>query len=217
MAVIATKSDETATNGDERLAVTAPLLIADSHDLGMHARAELVLQSCRRELAQVREAQEALMEQASQLPKMRLERDEMARHLARQLLVAYWQNNGPDALDARLTLRSRISRLLRRGRTGAHERALQQRWQQIGMIEGSSLFDGGWYLRKYADVAAAGASPAEHYLLHGAQEGRNPGPQFDTAYYLERYSDVAESGANPLVHYLSCGAAEGRLIRPGQE
>ena len=217
MAAIATKSDETATNGDERLAVTAPLSIADSHDLGMHARAELALLSCRRELAQVREAQEALMEQASQLPKMRLERDEMARHLARQLLVAYRQNNGPDALDARLTLRSRIGRILRRGRPGAHEQALQQRWQQIGMIEASPLFDGGWYLRKYVDVAMAGASPAEHYLLHGAQEGRNPGPQFDTAYYLERYPDVAESGANPLVHYLSCGAAEGRLIRPGQK
>lgn len=217
MFAIATKSDETPANRNEPLAVTAPLSIAAPHDLGMHARAELALLSCRRELAQVRETQEALMEKASQLPKMRLERDEMARHLARQLLAAYWQNNGPDAPDARHTLRSRIGRLLRRGRTGAHEQALQQRWQQIGMIEGSPLFDGGWYLRTYADVATAGASPAEHYLLHGAQEGRNPGPQFDTAYYLGRYPDVAGSGANPLVHYLSCGAAEGRLIRPGQK
>ncbi len=35
-------------------------------------------------------------------------------------------------------------------------------------------FDPNWYLRTYGDVAAAGAEPLKHYLLHGRSEGRQP-------------------------------------------
>lgn len=38
----------------------------------------------------------------------------------------------------------------------------------------SGLFDAEWYLAENNDVAAAGVDPAEHYIRHGAFEGREP-------------------------------------------
>jgi O-antigen biosynthesis protein len=78
----------------------------------------------------------------------------------------------------------------------------------------SVLFASGWYLDKYPDVAAAGVDPLQHYLRHGAAEGRDPGPKFSTRGYLARYTDVAESGINPLVHYIRHGKDEGRVATP---
>ncbi len=82
------------------------------------------------------------------------------------------------------------------------------------LIEKSELFDVGWYLAQYPDVAKAGTDPLTHYLCRGAVEGRDPYPLFDTDRYLAKYPDVALSGINPLVHYVSHGAAEGRDPRP---
>ena len=76
--------------------------------------------------------------------------------------------------------------------------------------EASSLFDGAWYLAQNPDVAASETDSLLHYLLHGANEGRDPNPYFDTDWYLSHYPDVAEVGVNPLVHYYHWGAAEGR-------
>jgi hypothetical protein len=54
-------------------------------------------------------------------------------------------------------------------------------------------------------------NPAEHYMLHGAFEGRNPGPQFDTRQYLFDHPDLVEAGENPLLHFIrSSGAAGSR-------
>jgi hypothetical protein len=181
---------------------------------GQHEKLVQMLALYRRELAQLRGMQETWMEQASKLPKMQAERDEFAASLARQLSVAYWRQNGPAAYAAKRTLRSRIGRLLRGGRPSGYEAALGLQWDHVRLIESSRLFDGGWYLREYPDVVAAGANPAEHFLLHGADEGRNPGPGFDTTFYLRAYPDVAQSRANPLVHYLLFGAHEGRLTMP---
>jgi len=178
---------------------------------------EQALALCRRELAQVRGMQEALMEDASKLPALRRERDEFAAHLAMQLSNAYWAENGPAAFEARRSLGSRIRRMLRRGRLDGYESAMRLRWEHIRLIEGTSHFDGGWYLRRYPDVAVAGISPAAHYLLHGADESRNPGPAFDTAFYLRKYPDVMQSRINPLVHYALCGADEGRITEPERQ
>lgn len=73
----------------------------------------------------------------------------------------------------------------------------------------SPLFASDWYIETYPDVALSRESPLDHYLRHGAAEGRNPNPMFATSWYLERYQDVAQSGENPLAHYLRIGAAEG--------
>jgi hypothetical protein len=62
----------------------------------------------------------------------------------------------------------------------------------------------------YADVAAAGANPLDHYMQFGWQEGRDPSAGFDTRGYLAANPDVAAGGANPLAHYLQFGIYEGR-------
>ncbi|MGA8707259.1 MAG: hypothetical protein WB646_09750 [Steroidobacteraceae bacterium] len=80
----------------------------------------------------------------------------------------------------------------------------------VDYAELARVFDCGWYLAAYPDVAAAGVNPLEHYLRHGAAEGRDPGPLFSTNWYLQTYPDIAAAGVNPLEHYLRHGAAEGR-------
>lgn len=79
------------------------------------------------------------------------------------------------------------------------------------VIGQSDLFDAEWYIRQYPDVAAAGLNPVEHYVFHGAAEGRNPSAEFDTSFYLSNNPDVARAGMNPLQHYIENGAKEGRI------
>ena len=99
-----------------------------------------------------------------------------------------------------------LSRLLRASDMAERE----QLHANSALILTSEYFDVEWYVKTYADVAESGMNPAEHYLLHGAQEGRNPGPLFDGKAYLDRYPDVAECGNNPLLHYVKHGQSEGR-------
>lgn len=84
----------------------------------------------------------------------------------------------------------------------------------VAAISGSQLLDADWYLSTYPDVAGGGLAPAEHYVLHGVAEGRDPGPNFSTNGYLSRYPDVANAAINPLLHYLSTGSKEGRVPGP---
>lgn len=83
----------------------------------------------------------------------------------------------------------------------------------LELVRVAGLFDADWYLEQNPDVAVAGLDPAEHYLLHGAAEGRDPGPWFSTAFYLTNYPDVAAAGTNPLVHFVRHGSEEGRACR----
>ncbi|NJC88673.1 MAG: glycosyltransferase [Desulfuromonas sp.] len=77
-------------------------------------------------------------------------------------------------------------------------------------LSASGLFAADWYLARYPDVAAAGIDPLTHYLQHGADEGRDPGPGFSTNGYRVRYhEELAISGLNPLLHYLQLGRADG--------
>ncbi len=70
----------------------------------------------------------------------------------------------------------------------------------------SVLFDPAFYAER---VWFAGDA-AMHYLLHGANEGLDPGPFFSTNAYLRQNPDVAQSGMNPLAHYELFGRKEGR-------
>lgn len=80
------------------------------------------------------------------------------------------------------------------------------------LIMASDLFDAKWYLQAYPDVASAGLDPARHYIVHGAREGRDPGPFFSTLNYLAANPDVRGSGINPLVHYVAFGLKERRYM-----
>ncbi|WP_311946262.1 glycosyltransferase [Halomonas piscis] len=86
------------------------------------------------------------------------------------------------------------------------------------LIRASELFDAEWYLAEYADIARAMLDPAEHYLRHGAAEGRDPGPWFDTRHYLAQLplkEGPLPQGQAPLLHYLRQGRAQG--LTPGPE
>ncbi|QIE55383.1 hypothetical protein G5B40_07880 [Pikeienuella piscinae] len=80
------------------------------------------------------------------------------------------------------------------------------------LLRRSDLFDDAYYLARYPDVAAAGASPRLHYLRHGCAEGRDPSAAFSTAKYYAANADVRASGMNALVHYLRFGRDEGRAV-----
>jgi GT2 family glycosyltransferase/glycosyltransferase involved in cell wall biosynthesis len=78
----------------------------------------------------------------------------------------------------------------------------------------AGFFDPDWYRSRYPDIAAAGHEPLQHFVHHGAAEGRNPNRFFDGAWYLAHYPDVASTGQLPLLHYLQTGAAELRNPHP---
>jgi len=88
------------------------------------------------------------------------------------------------------------------------------RKRAVRQLAATGLFDVGFYLSRYRDVAAAGVDPVEHYLVNGAAEGRSPHPMFDTSYYLRQNPDVARSQTNPFLHFVLYGLAEGRRPHP---
>lgn len=74
----------------------------------------------------------------------------------------------------------------------------------------AAAFDPVYYVQQYDDVRQSAMDPLEHFLLHGADELRNPAAWFDTGYYLRANTDVADAELNPFWHYLAHGRAEGR-------
>jgi GT2 family glycosyltransferase/glycosyltransferase involved in cell wall biosynthesis len=71
-----------------------------------------------------------------------------------------------------------------------------------------SFFQAEWYRARYADVAASGIEPLEHFVRYGAAEQRDPNPWFDTSWYAKHYPDAVNGGSSALLHYILAGAAE---------
>lgn len=69
----------------------------------------------------------------------------------------------------------------------------------------SGLFNAGWYLHRYPDIAAAGMDPWQHYIRYGYREDRDPGPVFSGSGY--RYATPEAQGDNPLLHLLNADKA----------
>jgi hypothetical protein len=67
---------------------------------------------------------------------------------------------------------------------------------QCKLIADSGVFDKEWYLRRYPDVATSKMDPIEHYLRHGAREGRDPNPKLVLAPWNE-------TGGNPLLNHIA--------------
>lgn len=78
------------------------------------------------------------------------------------------------------------------------------------IVDKSGLFDRSYYLEANPDVAIGGGDALDHYLRHGAAEGRNPNPYFHSRWYLETNTDVAKANINPLLHYILYGERENR-------
>jgi hypothetical protein len=73
-------------------------------------------------------------------------------------------------------------------------------------------FDTAFYLTRYPDIARAPhVDPVQHYIDHGAKEGRDPSPDFSTRQYLARYPEVGKSGLNPFHHWLAVGRRNGYI------
>jgi GT2 family glycosyltransferase len=107
-----------------------------------------------------------------------------------------------------------IARWVVAGEVGPRLRSALRLRRAARQVAVSALFDRGWYLRHYPDVAAAAVSPALHYVARGAAEGRNPGPRFDSDWYMAAHPEVAIASENPLVHYLAAGQLRGLAIVP---
>ena len=78
-------------------------------------------------------------------------------------------------------------------------------------LDPNPYFSTQWYNRVHADVHAAGMRALDHYIRHGAEEGRTTGPLFDGVHYRRAYGDVT---GDPLLHFLQVGAPEGRVAIP---
>lgn len=76
-------------------------------------------------------------------------------------------------------------------------------------------FDGDFYLAANKDVREAGIDPFLHFLTYGAEEGRDPRPDFSMKRYLALHLDVSEAGIDPFVHWVTDGLAEGRATDHG--
>lgn len=66
------------------------------------------------------------------------------------------------------------------------------------------LFDEEYYLRTYPDVRKSGVDALEHFLGHGAGEGRAPNAWFDPDWYAAANS-LAPGATDLFGHYLSFG------------
>ncbi len=175
---------------------------------------------CQRELAQVRDQQESLLEQ--HCSRLRVERDEaqaasahLAQALADHLSRTFWEERQPTApISWRRFAASRWSwtkRVLGRGRSAA---GIAEDGK-IRLIEASPLFQPAWYLQRNGDVVSAGINPATHYLHSGAREGRDPSLEFSTSNYFTRHPELEHSGINPLVHHLQSQSLEEPSLRSG--
>ncbi len=80
--------------------------------------------------------------------------------------------------------------------------------------ESNWLFDSSFYLTTYKDVACRKLDPLEHFLRHGAKEGRCAHILFDGSYYYELVPELKETDENPLEHFLKKGFRKGLNPHP---
>jgi lipopolysaccharide biosynthesis protein len=71
------------------------------------------------------------------------------------------------------------------------------------------LFDPDWYLSRNPDLMQAGVDPFEHFVMHGAQESRDPCGDFDSIFYLDTHRHLIGNGQSPISHYLLHGRKAG--------
>ncbi|QGX96761.1 glycosyltransferase (plasmid) [Roseovarius faecimaris] len=77
----------------------------------------------------------------------------------------------------------------------------------------SELFDAGYYLKTYPEVAEHDIDPRAHYLLLGWRLGYNPSDWFSTNFYMHRYMDIRRARVIPFLHYCRHGRHENRETR----
>lgn len=161
-----------------------------------------LLHSAQKELDKQRHSLKAEQAKINALTR-RLSRSEQRLNRTQKALTQVREHFKPSFMSKAIRALGKIKR---------HNRLVSH---QIALVQASEYFDPRWYQREYPDVALHFDNPAEHYVRHGAHEGRQPGPRFNASEYLKQNPDVAGSGQNPLVHYLMHGRTEGRR-HPGK-
>lgn len=141
-----------------------------------------------------------LSKRSKRLRALERERNELNSALIAIQSSLFWRLTFP--LRWLLSKVKRVGRLFRR-------RGIKR---DVRFVQNSELFDAQWYTTQYPDVVNSGLKPEEHYVRHGAFEGRDPSPYFSSKNYLRANPDVAKAGLNPLVHYVRHGKDEGRRV-----
>lgn len=73
-------------------------------------------------------------------------------------------------------------------------------------LQRSGFFDSEYYLRTYPDVVASGMNPVEHYVCHGAEEGRSPAPWYDEKKSWNVEASIQREKVIPFWRYLFNGS-----------
>ncbi|MEL6858022.1 MAG: glycosyltransferase family 2 protein [Pseudomonadota bacterium] len=73
------------------------------------------------------------------------------------------------------------------------------------LLKLSGVFDEEWYRYRYPDLSNSNLNAINHYIKHGAAEGRDPSPAFSAKFYLDQFSNLDPRKVNPLCHYLLVG------------
>ncbi|HXE12403.1 MAG TPA: glycosyltransferase [Bryobacteraceae bacterium] len=190
------------------------------------------LEAIGREKALVRSLETQLLAERSSATKSAAEaahHAEIERHSSAALLTKYMAVKAQlDALRASKSwqllqplrdLAAAKSSFARNHSAGASSRlataicSFRQR-KTVNLLRRSGLFDGTYYLEQNLDLAATQVDPLLHYVMNGANEGRNPHLLFDSFFYLNQNPDLAQADVNPLAHYLEVGSKEGRNPHP---
>lgn len=150
-----------------------------------HDSDSTALELTRRELKWVRTEQEhvteALQRVRRQRARLREQSETLASALATQLSAAYWreQRSGPGRLLRRTTAEAQLAR----------------------EVEGSALFDAGWYLRQHQQaILEQRITPALHHVRHANERLLDPSEGFNTRRYLLRHPDAVDAGLPALLH-----------------
>ncbi|KQP94602.1 hypothetical protein ASF57_21475 [Methylobacterium sp. Leaf117] len=56
-------------------------------------------------------------------------------------------------------------------------------------------------------------APFDHFVDYGADEGRDPGPNFESDYYAETYPEFSTYTRSPIEHYLRIGQRQGNAAK----
>lgn len=158
------------------------------------AELERELQLARREVKWVHNDQEHLTEALQrvrrQRAKLRDQSESLATALAVELSASYWRRQ-----------ESGLGRLRRRDPEA----------DLVREVEGSPLFDAGWYLRQHQKtILEQHLSPALHHVRHANERKLDPGEGFSTGRYLIHHPEAAEAGLPALLH-----AQRNGLLRDG--
>lgn len=71
--------------------------------------------------------------------------------------------------------------------------------EEVAAVAGHRLFDAQWYVSNYPDLKGGKISAAEHFVLHGLFEGRDPGPKFKTMAWFGKNPAALSARKNPLL------------------